>query len=389
MRGTRPLALLLLLVLTGCWSAPPRKEKPLPFVFRSLNLRQQDAKGRPAWDLRSPEARYEMGSRMAKVRAPRGTIYAGGQPRYRVQAGKGTVLNDGERITLEQSVRIDVIGNRPVRISGDRVVWIPRKQLMEIDSRPVATDQQSRLTARTARFRLDLDRIELRGSPRLERWEGAGRPEPGKGRTSAPDTVLTVAQADWNPTSGALRGAGPVRGVRQPKGGSVQVLTASLLIGNTRQEWLDFLAPVRLTDQAQKAWLNAAGSRWDFKQQRIFSAHPFQAAVGQLLIRGDSFEILQGPQTVHIPAGCDLRQPGEWLQAADCRWNWTTQAIVATGNVVLRRTANQQVTRSSQVNGTLGAKGLAVFTTPGGRVSSDLRLPPRAPQQRPSAPVKF
>lgn len=388
MRGACPLALALVVTLSGCWSSPPRKEKPLPFVFRSLNLRQQDAKGRPSWELRSPEARYDLTARMAHVRTPQGLIYANGQPRYRVRAGKGTVYNDGERINLEQAVRIDVIGDRPVQISGDRVQWIPRQHLMEIDQRPVALDQQSKLSSRTARFRLDIDRIELRGAPRLERWEGKGRLDHGKVR-GKPSTVLDVAQADWNPSSGSLQAKGPVRGERRPPGGSLQVLTASRLEGNTRLQWLDFFAPLRLTDQAQKAWLDAGDSRWDLKQQRIQSSHPFQAAVGKLLIRGQSFEILQVPQTVHIPSGCDLRQPTDWLQATDCLWNWDTQAIQATGNVVLRRTANQQVTRSSQVNGNLGAKGLAVFTTPGGRVSSDLRLPPQAPQRRPSAPVTF
>lgn len=379
--------ILLLLPLAGCWSAPVRKEKPLPFVFRSLNLRQQDAKGRPAWDLRSPEARYDISARLAQVRLPQGVIYANGQARYRVQAAKGTVFNDGEQITLEQAVRIEVIGKRTVLITGDRVRWNPRQQLMEIDRRPVAVDQQTRLSATNARFLLDLDRIELRGQPRLERWEGQGK-SAGQ-RQGPPQTVLRLTKADWNPGSGNLQGSGPVQGKRQGNQGSSQVLTASALVGNTRQQWLDFLAPVRLTDSAQKAALDAGPSRWDYGSQRISSAVPFTAIVGKLRIQGAAFEILQKEQIVHIPQACDLRQPGEWLQAPTCRWNWSTQAFSATGGVVVRRSANKQLTRSSQVNGSLSEKGLATFTTPGGRVNSSLVLPPKAPQQRPSAPVTF
>ncbi|MCP9916097.1 LPS export ABC transporter periplasmic protein LptC [Cyanobium sp. ATX 6F1] len=381
------LSLALLLPLAGCWSAPVVQEKPLPFVFRSLNLRQQDSKGRPAWELRSPEARYDMTARLAFAREPQGVIYANGQARYRVQAAKGTVFNDGEQITLEQGVRIEVISNRPVLITGDRVRWIPRQKLMEIDRRPVAFDQQSRLSATNARFRLDLDRIELRGQPRLERWEGTSKPQ-GQ-RQGPPQTVLKLTKADWNPGSGNLQGSGPVRGERQGRKGSSQVLTASALVGNTRQQWLDFQKPVRLTDRAQKAALEAGPSRWEFGSQRISSTVPFTAVIGQLHIRGAAFEILQKEQIVHVPQACDLRQPGEWLQAQVCRWNWTTQAFNASGRVVMRRTANRQLTRSSEVNGSLGEKGLAVFTTPGGRVSSRLELPPKAPQQRPSAPVTF
>ncbi len=387
MRRLKHLTVALLLPMAGCWSAPVVKEKSLPFVFRSLNLRQQDSKGRPAWELRSPEARYDMGSRLAYALLPKGVIYANGKARYRVQAAKGVVFNDGEQITLEQGVRIEVISDRPVLITGDRVRWIPRLKLMEIDRRPVAFDQQSRISATNARFRLDLDRIELRGQPRLERWEGQAK-SAGQ-RQGPPQTVLKLTKADWTPGSGNLQGSGPVRGERQGKKGSAQVLTASALVGNTRQQWLDFLAPVRLTDRAQKAKLEAGPSRWDFGSQRISSTVPFTAVVGKLHIHGAAFEILQNEQIVHIPRACDLRQPGEWLQAPVCRWNWITQAFNATGGVVMRRTANKQLTRSSEVNGKLGEKGLAVFSTPGGRVSSRLELPPKAPQQRPSAPVTF
>ncbi|MCP9850570.1 LPS export ABC transporter periplasmic protein LptC [Cyanobium sp. Morenito 9A2] len=397
--------MLLLLPLAGCWSTPVRQEKPLPFVFRSLNLRQQDSQGRPAWELRSPEARYELAARMAYVRFPRGVIYTAGQARYRIRAARGTVFNDGERITLEQGVTIEVIGDRPVQITGDRVNWIPRQQLMEIDRRPVALDDQSRLSASTARFRLDLDRIELRGQPKLERWEAQPGPAVGqkgaapiapKGQTTAPSqrqgppkTVLMVATVDWHPGSGSLLGSGPVQGIRKGDKGSRQLLSASRLVGNTREQWLDFQAPVKLTDTAQKALLQAGLSRWNFGTQRITSARPFSAVVGQLRIQGSSFEIQQKEQSVVVPQACDLRQPGDWLQATACHWNWTTQAFKATGGVLLRRTANKQVTRASEVSGSLGAKGLAVFTTPGGRVSSLLELPPKAPQRAPSAPVLF
>ncbi|MFM7266846.1 MAG: hypothetical protein ACKOZW_14910, partial [Cyanobium sp.] len=55
------VAVLALPSLAGCVRRPaPREEGSLPFVFRSLNLRQQDRQGRPAWELTSPEARYDL-----------------------------------------------------------------------------------------------------------------------------------------------------------------------------------------------------------------------------------------------------------------------------------------------------------------------------------------
>ena len=74
-------------------------------------------------------------------------------------------------------------------------------------------------------------------------------------------------------------------------------------------------------------------------------------------------------------AACALRQPGEQLNAQRCQWNWPTGRFLAEGNVVLRRSTNQQLTRASQLRGTIGNDGTAVFTAPGGRVNSQFTLP--------------
>jgi hypothetical protein len=47
-------------LVAGCVSTTPKQETVEPFLFRSLDLRQQDGKGLPAWSLTSPEARYDI-----------------------------------------------------------------------------------------------------------------------------------------------------------------------------------------------------------------------------------------------------------------------------------------------------------------------------------------
>lgn len=366
---------LPLVALLGCTRQPIKPKEPQPFVFRSLNLRQQDGQGRPAWELTSPQARYDLQRRVARATDPRGVIYVGGKPRYKVEATSGLVINDGEVIQLEGKVRILVLGPRGSVISGDRVRWTPGRQLMEIDRRPVLTERQSRLSATTARFLLDKDKLELRGKTRLQQ----------------PELDLRARRADWQANTGALVAAGPVKGERRPAAekGIVQTVTGSSLQGNTRLEVVDLLAPVRFTDPSRKAVLDAQRTRWNAKDQVLSTALPFTGVVDQLNVAGDSLRLVLAEKTAIIPSGCRLRQPGERLQARECRWNWDTQDIQARGSVQLERDQNQQITRSEQLFGKVGPKGLAEFTTPGGRVFSELKVPPPSKERRQPAPVTF
>lgn len=373
-----PRALILamaLVVLVGCDRKPPKPKEPQPFVFRSLNLRQQDGKGRPAWELTSPQARYDLQRRVARATEPRGVIYAAGKPRYKVQATSGLVINDGEVIQLEGKVLIQVLGPRGSLISGDRVRWTPSKQLMEIDSKPVLTERKSRLSSSTARFLLDKEKLELRGPTRLQQ----------------PELDLRVSRADWMANTGALVAAGPVKGERRPAGekGTVQTVTGSSLEGNTREEVVDLLAPVRFVDPSRKAVLEAQRTRWNAKEKVLSTDLPFTGVADQTHVAGDSLRMILGETMAIIPSGCRLRQPGERLRARECRWNWGRQEIEALGGVQLERDQNQQITRSERLVGKVGAKGLAEFTTPGGRVFSELKVPPPSKERRQPAPVTF
>ena len=247
--GVLLLVLLLAAPLIGCTRITKTPAKPQPFVFRALNLRQQDAKGRPSWELVSPEARYDLQRRVATAKQPRGVIFAAGKPRYRIEATSGTVINDGEVIQLEGKVSIVVIGPQGATITGDRVRWTPGRSLIEITGRPLATDRSSRLTADRARFLIAEDKLELRGSPRLLQ----------------PGLNLLTREADWYPPSGVLKAAGPVLALRQQAGKPDQRLTASALEGNTREQVFYGMAPVQFVDPAAKTEIAAGRTRWDLE----------------------------------------------------------------------------------------------------------------------------
>ncbi len=379
------------LLLGGCAVSKPKAPPPAePFVFKALDLEQQDSKGRPAWDLRSAEARYDITRQVAQTRQPRGTIYKRGKPNITVSARSGTVIGDGQAIQLEGDVLITLLGPNPVRITGQQARWIPSRELMLIDRQPVALDRRSRISAQLATYYLDRDLIELRGQPVLEQWDGKAAKAAGANKP-APLRVQT-AQVDWKPEQGDLTAPQQVRGLRRDKDGQLN-LTATSLKGNLREGYVDLMAPVQVRDPKRKGWLNAQQTRWLINDQQLSSDHPFQGAFNKLQGEGEQFKVDLATSTVLIPAGCNLRQPGEQLTAQRCQWNWPTGRFQAQGDVVLRRHTYKQITRSSELRGSIGKDGTAVFSSPGAKVNSQFTLPPQQkgakPKPRSTPAVQF
>ncbi len=371
------VCLLVLPALVSCQQRLEKEEPAVPFVFRSLNLRQQDPEGRPAWQLTSPEARYDLSRKVAQARDLRGTIFSGGKPLYRLSATSGTVLNDGALIQLEGLATLERVGPQPVVVRARRVRWYPRQERMEFDQRPIATDRDLQISADRAVFLINQDKLELRGSPALTRK--------AENRKATDEIVLTVRSADWYPTNGALSAPGPVKAVRRVRPGQApQILTAPFLRGNSVQQQLVLQAPVRFSDPAAKAQLLGGVTSIDLDRQVVQSREPFSGSIDKLRLAGAGFQLINGQNLAVISPGCVLQQPGESLTAQRCQWNWATQAIQARGDVVLRRQANDQITRSRQLDGRMGGNGLAVFTSPGSRVNTRVRVPAAQPTPRPT-----
>ncbi|MFM9087216.1 MAG: LPS export ABC transporter periplasmic protein LptC, partial [Cyanobium sp.] len=141
-----------------------------PFSFRALDLQQRSSDGKKAWTLKSPEARYDLRSSVARALRPEGVIFDKGQPLYKLVASTGTVINDGAVILLEGDIRLQRLGKDPLLLSADRALWIPREALMRFDLSPQVRNLQTRISARTATLLLDRDLLNLQGEPKVERW---------------------------------------------------------------------------------------------------------------------------------------------------------------------------------------------------------------------------
>lgn len=373
----------LALLLSGCIPQEPRPLPPQPFQFRRLDLSQNDPRGRRLWELNSPRAQYSLDRRQATVERPSGRLFRGGRPTYAISARQGVVIRDGEQVQLNGDVSLRTLDGRQVLIRADQAVWRPAARTIDLLGKPLAEEGRQRLSAASARFHTSDERLELTGQPRLRIWDQA---PPGRGEATVD---VAIQNGAWNTASGQLTAAGPVNGrQRRGPGRPDRQLTASALEGHTREEWLDLLAPVTMTDPGEQSSLQADRSRWWYRQNRITSAGPARAQVRQLSIAGADVEVRQEDRQIRVGRGCRVTQPNESLRADRCLWNWGTGALQADGAVELRRSNMRQITRASTLQGTTDARGQVTVAAPGERVTTVLEVPParRRPQASPPPP---
>ena len=381
--------MMSLLLMTGCVSEKPASTvQAPPFVFRSLKLEQKTKQGLMDWSLNSPEARYELNRRLVRARHPIGVLYKNGKPSFRVRSDLALVVNDGEQILLEGDVRLQQLNGSNLLIQGDRLRWRPQQGILLIEQRPRATDKESRISASEAQLLQTTNDLTLKGVVKLERWSEDSDP-------SKPDTTLRTGLAQWNLDSGLLNAKGPVLAQRRDQEGTVlEQLQGKSLQGNTRAGDLKVMAPVMVQMPRQKGVLKAQDTTWNFRTQIVRSEQPFEAELDRTRIFGNAFQAELQNTTVVIKGDCRIEQPAEALDATTCRWNWGTEEVLAEGNVLLRREANDQQTRASKLVGQVGEKGRITFTAPGGKVESQVRFPSdqsvdQSPRSRKSAPVEF
>ena len=366
-------ALVLASLLAGCQGQKGPEPAAQPFVFRSLNLQQHNLLGQPTWSLTSPEARYDLGRRVAQASRIKGTLFSNGTPRYRLSATSATVLNDGELIQFEGDLVIQRLGAQPLVIKAKRARWYPAQNLMVLDRRPVATQDKLQVSSDQARFLIDQDKLELRDHPLLKRH--------------GDDAIrMNVLSVDWFTKSGDLVAAGPVRGLRTLPNKQNQVLTSPALKGNTLTQILTLAAPVKLVDVSRGAIFNAKDTQVDVRQQIIRSDQPFDGILNQSTVHGVGFQLFYANQLAVVSSHCKLEQPTDSLTANRCQWNWQTDEVIATGNVVLKRQANNQITKSNRIDGRLGSQGLVVFTSPGNRVNTQMTLKQQSPRGKSKEP---
>ena len=159
--------------------------------------------------------------------------------------------------------------------------------------------------------------------------------------------------------------------------------------GNTREGYIDLQQPVRLKLENDRGQITAGQTRWLFSEKQLRSEQPVQADLKNSTVSGQGFRLDQRSGTVVIPSNCRLQQPTETLTARRCSWNWRRERVVADGDVILRRTNPQQITRAARMEAKITDDGEVRFGQPGARVESTIKLNPATQETRRQPQVSF
>jgi LPS export ABC transporter protein LptC len=373
LKGTTWLTPVILSALVlGCSSSTGNRSEtvaPVPFVFRRLELEQKKSSGDIDWKLSSPEARYEFSRRLVRAKQPIGVLYNRNKPSFKIRADFAVVINDGDQIILEGDVQLQQINGQKILIKGERLRWQPQLSLLTMEQQPRAFDERSRITATVATLQQDTNDLTLSGPVQLDRWQNK------LALTVKPDTAVRTGKALWNLSDGSLSADGPILGQRSDKEGVVlEQLEGRELSGNTMKGVITVKSPVTVTMPKNKGLLRAKDTSWNFRKQTLSSNDPFEGLIDQTQINGESFLAELDQSSVVIPEGCQIQQPGERLEARQCRWNWNSDEVLATGGVRLERESNNQITEAQTLSGSVGDEGSLTFSAPGNKVRSQLTI---------------
>ena len=362
-----PVVISATFLMSSCESEPSVQEKTqgsTPFVFRSLDLKQRRPDGVRDWELTSPEARYNTAARTVRARSPQGILYFEDKPSFMISAEHATVVNDGELVVLEGTVRLKRLGTSPLLIQGDRLIWKPALSTMVINQRPSALNRNSKLVSNSLTFQQDSGQLLFTGPTKLSRWEK------NYSSTIDPQTLITAGHGKWNLNSGTIAAVGPII-ANQSNG---RQLTAASMQGNTTKNFLDLKAPVQFKLEDDKAVVDAGETRWDFKQNQLSSKAPVSASLTKGEVHGVGFIIDIPGNTLTISNSCKVAQPDKILNASRCSWNWKNDLLTAAGRVNLKESGIDQVKRSNQMQGEFNPDGSIRFSPSQNRVKTQIKL---------------
>ena len=372
-------------LISSCASKSPNQNKnqaSTPFIFRSLDLKQRRPDGSRDWELTSPEARYNTAARTVRAKIPKGILYFEDKPSFMISAEHATVLNDGELVVLEGTVRLKRLGVEPLLIQGDRLIWRPGLSTMVINQRPSALNKNSKIISSSLIFQQESGQLLFNGYTKLLQWQNT------YSSTINPQTVITAGNSRWNLNSGIIAAVGPVV-VNQMDG---RRLTAASIQGNTKKNFVDLKAPVQFKLEEDDAVVDAGETRWYFERDQLSSKAPVSASLPKSDVRGVGFIIDIPTNTFTISNSCQVEQLDKNLRAQSCTWNWRDDLLTAAGNVNQNESNAELINLAEQMEVGVNRGGSIQLAPIRNRVQTQIKLETKnnkTSNQKNSSPVKF
>ena len=337
-----------------------------PHKVEAFTLQHHPGGGALSLSLSSPGARHDWIRKASVVTTPEALVHRDGVPVYKIRAQRGLLLGNNRLVQLDGAVELVHLQEPSTVVTGERLRWDTRQGHMTMAINLMMARGDMQANAGWAEF--DFASTDLTLHDQVVVLDRSPQ---------ADHLRLEATTLHWNLASGEMMAPGPVKGWQNDPGGAVQFVQGGNLTGSSRRRWLELQAPVRLQTRRAGQWQAHGPVLWWLDRQQLESPGLLEAQVEDLHISGRAaaLDLQQGVLT--IAEDCQFRQPGEALNAQQCRWALQKGTILASGEVVLQRDQYQQVTRAAQLQGQLGGDNvLRLMAPPQGQVTTELELDP-------------
>jgi LPS export ABC transporter protein LptC len=324
----------------------------LTFVF--VTLEEFDPKGRLWWKVKAKEATYSKDKKNARIKDPKGEFFQDGKAILRVSAQSGEVQQDGQRIFLRGNILATDLRDGLV-IKGSELEWRPKEDLILVRNNVSGTRQKMAAIAKRGKYLTRARRLELEDSVVATSKE--------------PNFQVTTDHLAWLVEKQKLVGDRPLQMKRYEGTTVTDRANASSGEMDIKAETLTLKQSAQLNIADPPILVSGNQILWKIKDRKISSDQPitFFNSKDNVTLTGNQGDLNLTTRDLNlvgnVKGGGGSRQSS--LQSDRLKWNLTSQAFEAEGNVIYRQAKPPLSLSGPKASGTLKDQQVVVS---GGRV---------------------
>ncbi|MEM7769652.1 MAG: LPS export ABC transporter periplasmic protein LptC [Cyanobacteria bacterium P01_A01_bin.37] len=311
-------------------NAESSEEPNRDLSFNNITLEQSDDDGNLLWRMVAGKAVYSQDEQTAVIENPSGEFFQDDQATLKIQATRGEVRDDGDRIFLTGNVvATDVETGAIVR--GDELEWRTGQEVVIVRNNIIGVHPDFTIAANRARVSIVDQRVEVNGNVAAI--------------SADEDLKLQGSEIVWLLEDDLLLSDRPIQ-IQQLDGdevtGQAQGERAEFNLA-TEVALLENNGRVVLKDPAMR--LTGDSLQWDLVQNTIVASQPLRIIYREeedetVTLRANQGNGNLNTQIFSIAGDAVItsQRNQSRLSANQIRWNVDTDDFVAEGNVVYRQT---------------------------------------------------
>lgn len=327
--------------LSACsWQAPqPSKTATKPVQggvsFSDVVLAQTDVKGKLLWKFQAKGVTSGEGQQVAAAQSIKGQLYEAGQPIFDIAAGRGTVRQTNQQVSLKGNIQV-TDRRRRVVFRGNEAQWSPQVGLLVVRSGLRVVHPQLRLWANELKATKRGAVLQVNGNVVIETRPGADRPDDRRVRLKANQAVWNVDQQNFQAGVASDNKQQPTVQIEQLNStGAKAIALAGKALADLKRGVVVLNSPVQLT--MGNLALTSRTLTWETLTGRISTRELLQLKDPRrqvtVIANGGSME--QARNLVDLQGKVEVTglKDRARLTSDQLLWNTQTERIEAVGNV--------------------------------------------------------